>query len=185
MRIEDRADGSCAESGAMEMLERKPMSRPKTKTQAQLDRTTNQRLLKTYGITLKDYKKLCKVHDENCWICGRPPGTKRLAVEHDHSWKKVKIQTAKGLKYNTSAHPWTAWGEYNNGAYCGTGKTRSDALRKVREEMRRDSVRGVACSWCNRGLRYYHDRPDLLESAAAYLRNFQAGQTHRILGEAA
>jgi len=151
------------------------MSRPKT--QAQLDKATDQRLKKTYGITLKDYKKLCRVHDENCWICGKPPGTMRLSVEHDHSWKKVKISAEK----SGGDGDWVASSVYNGFPYISSDKRRTNAVRAVREEMRRDSVRGVACSWCNRGLRYYHDRPDLLEQAAAYLRNFTAGQTRTIL----
>ena len=149
------------------------MSRPKT--QAQLDKATDQRLKKTYGITLKDYKKLCRVHDENCWICGKPPGTKRLSVEHDHSYKKVKIESTKSTK------GWEARAEYNGALYISMGRSKSEAIRGVREELRRDSIRGVACPWCNRGLRYYHDRPDLLEQAAAYLRNFTAGQTKLVL----
>jgi hypothetical protein len=34
-------------------------------------------------------------------------------------------------------------------------------------------VRGILCSWCNRGLRYYHDKPELLRSASEYLKKHQ------------
>lgn len=30
-------------------------------------------------------------------------------------------------------------------------------------------VRGLLCTWCNRGIAYFHDKPELLHSAIAYL----------------
>jgi hypothetical protein len=149
------------------------MSKPKT--QAQLDRATDQRLRKTYGITLSEYKKLCAVHKGCCWICHKPPGTKRLAVEHDHSWKKVKIESRK------CRDGWELTAQYNGNSYVTEAKKRSDALRLLREDLKRASVRGVCCPWCNRGLRYYHDSMDLLINAARYLDNFRLGCVIEIL----
>lgn len=41
-------------------------------------------ILETYGISGETYAKLLAVQGGTC-ICGRPPGDRRLAVDHDHS----------------------------------------------------------------------------------------------------
>lgn len=30
------------------------------------------------------YERLCEVRGEVCWICGAPPKTRRLSIDHDH-----------------------------------------------------------------------------------------------------
>lgn len=46
------------------------------------------RLWDKYGITEAQYAKMLKMSDGGCWICGRKPKTRRLAVEHDHGPSK-------------------------------------------------------------------------------------------------
>lgn len=149
----------------------------KPKTQAQLDKATDQRLRKTYGITLAEYKKLCAVHNGNCWICGKPPGTKRLSVEHDHSWKKIKLSFEKGV----AGYAWQASAVYNDLWFEGFGKTKAEARKQAQDRLKKASVRGVCCPWCNRGLRYYHDDPELLRNAARYIQEFKEGMMCNIL----
>ena len=47
-------------------------------------------LLSRYGITEDDYVKLLNYAGGVCWICRRPPKTKRLAVDHDHKTGHVR-----------------------------------------------------------------------------------------------
>ena len=42
------------------------------------------RLRKKYGITVADYEALLVAQGGVCAICHRPPGTRRLAVDHRH-----------------------------------------------------------------------------------------------------
>ena len=153
------------------------MSKPKT--QAQLDRVADLRLQKTYGITLEEYNRLLEDGDGRCWICGVEPLARRLHVDHDHGWKKIKIESKK---YDGCGE-WHSKSVYNGKEHYGRGTTKSLSLKDVKIELRRASVRGLCCSWCNRGLRFYHDDPALLKNAAGYLINFADGQTTRILEE--
>ena len=41
-----------------------------------------------YGITLAQYDRMLLLQGGVCAICGRPPKTKRLAVDHDHGPSK-------------------------------------------------------------------------------------------------
>jgi Recombination endonuclease VII len=47
-------------------------------------------LLKKYGITQRQYDLMFALQDGKCVGCGRPPKTRRLAVEHDHKTKRVR-----------------------------------------------------------------------------------------------
>lgn len=49
-----------------------------------------QRYLRNYGLTKKAYEDLLKSQGGGCSICGTPPSTKRLAVDHDHKTGKVR-----------------------------------------------------------------------------------------------
>jgi hypothetical protein len=57
-------------------------------------------------------------------------------------------------------------------AVTATGLTKSEAVQKVRQRLKRLSVRGVLCMKCNRGLELYRDDPALLLNAAEYLKQF-------------
>jgi DNA-directed RNA polymerase subunit RPC12/RpoP len=47
-------------------------------------------LRKHYGITLEDYGRMLQAQGGVCAICGRPPKTKSLNVDHDHRTKQVR-----------------------------------------------------------------------------------------------
>ena len=46
--------------------------------------------LKRYGLTPQDYMKRLKAQGGVCAICGNPPKTQRLSVDHDHKSKRVR-----------------------------------------------------------------------------------------------
>ena len=105
-------------------------------------------------------------------ICGKPPVTRGLSVEHDHSYSKVKIHTHKPLKRGET---WKAEADYNGQHLEYRTLKRADAVRLIRAALKKASVRGVACWFCNKGLHFYGDRPELLRAAADYLETFQKG----------
>jgi hypothetical protein len=142
----------------------------KSKTQEQLDRETDRRLRKKYGITLAEYKVLFREGKGGCHICHKPPGTRRLHVDHDHGWKKVKIESTN--------YPdcWQAVAVYNGTEFYATEKTKSAALKEVRSRLKRASVRGLLCYTHNAGLQKFQDDPKTLRSAADYLEKHQGAK---------
>lgn len=62
----------------------KKLKMPKTKRQQK-----NDRLYKTYGITIERWEEMSK---HGCWICGRTEG--RLNVDHRHvaGYKKLSLE---------------------------------------------------------------------------------------------
>lgn len=144
----------------------------KPRKKEDLNKIKDQRLRNAYGISLQDYSDLLKRNDGLCWICGKPPVTRGLSVEHDHSYTKVKVTTHKPIARGDT---WMAEAEYNGQYFCYHALKRAEAVRFVRNDLKRASIRGVACWFCNRGLHFYGDRPELLRAAADYLEQFQKG----------
>jgi hypothetical protein len=149
----------------------------KPKTQAQLDRATDLRLQKSYGITLEEYNRLLEDGGGKCWICSTEPGTRRLHVDHDHAYKKSRIISER------SGDGWTLWTIYNGQTFDGFGKKKSEAKQSLLRKMKRASVRGLLCASCNRGLRFYRDCPEIFRKAALYLDEFSEGSITRSLEE--
>jgi len=141
----------------------------KTKSKVQKDRDTDRRLLRAYNITLQEYDEMAKRNNGCCWVSGKPAGTRRLHVDHDHSWKKVKIETTK-LKEG-----WEAVATYNESEFVGFNTKKSLAVRKVKRDLLRASVRGLLSYQINSGLQKFGDDPRLLRAAADYLENFKKG----------
>lgn len=135
-------------------------------TQKQKDNTTSKRLFRTYGITLVEYNQMLADQGHCCKICQREPTNRRLHTDHCHSIAKTKITA-----YRIAPKEWVA-----NIEELGLerfGKTRSEAIRNVKQALKKKSVRGLLCWPCNRGLQSWRDDPDLMESAALYIRNYQ------------
>jgi hypothetical protein len=149
------------------------MTKRKPRTQSQLDEATDRRLKKTYGVGLDWYNHQLKAQGGGCWICGVKPGTRRLHVDHDHSWKKIKINTFREEAPYLGS--WAASAVYGTTEYTGYGEKKSLAVKMVKDKLKKASVRGLLCYSHNAGLQKYQDRPDLLRNAAAYLERHQKG----------
>jgi hypothetical protein len=145
----------------------------KPKTQAQLDRAADQRLKKTYGVGLDWYNKTL-AEQGGCAVCEDLGKTRRLHVDHDHGYTKVKIHSFKEEAPYLGS--WAASGLYNSTEYTGYGKTKSLAIRMVKDKLKVASIRGLLCHRCNRALILLRDSPDLLGSAIAYLDKHQGVQ---------
>ena len=135
------------------------------------DKARDRYYQRRFGISLRDYEEMFEDQKGCCGICKRPQATfkNRLAVDHDHGFKKIEIKTTK--------HPvdkmWTAWVEKPANYACMSVQIKkADAVRSVKAMLKTKSVRGLLCPWCNRGLRYYADDPKRLQGAADYLRRF-------------
>lgn len=105
-----------------------------------------------------------------CKICGKPPTGRRLHVDHDHKEVKVKISTRKqdGFWYADAKKP------YGTLIFATFGfKKMALARTSIRQSIKKRSVRGLLCWPCNRALVKFRDNPDLMESAAKYIRDYQ------------
>lgn len=140
------------------------MSKPKTQTQ--LDRATDLRLQKQYGRGLDWYTSQFEKQNFGCAVCTDGPGTRRLHVDHDHRYKYVKIESRKCIG------EWETTSTYSGNQYVNVGHTKSEAIQKMKLELKRDSCRGLLCHRCNRAMILFRDNPELLEKAIIYLKKF-------------
>jgi hypothetical protein len=67
------------------------------------------KLRNTFGLTIKQYDEKFKIQKGLCAICGRPPGKKRLAVDHNHTTGKIRNLLCTGCNFVTG------WIENNPG----------------------------------------------------------------------
>lgn len=143
----------------------------KPKTQAQLDQATDMRLQKQYGKSLEWYEE--KFEEQGgCAVCGDQPGTRRLNVDHDHTYTKVKIATEKDLATGL----WMIEADYRNQHFGTMNKNRNLGIQEMKLTLKSASVRGLLCHRCNRAMILFRDRVDLLDKAIGYLVDFQLPQ---------
>ena len=66
---------------------------------AQADRRRASEYRRLYGISVEDYARLFKRQGGICGICGKAPGNRRLAVDHDHRTGKIRgLLCSTGLR---------------------------------------------------------------------------------------
>lgn len=137
-------------------------------------------LRKTYGIELGDYLRRLKAQGGGCAICGkRPARGKNLHVDHDHKARYIKIATMK------QGRVWLARASYRGLSYEEIGDTKNLAIQVLRYYLKAASVRGLLCSRCNRGLRWYYDLPASFRAAAIYLEVFNGAGVSQVRNRAA
>jgi hypothetical protein len=129
------------------------------------DREVGQRLYKTYGITLLQYEEMFRDQGGGCKICGRPPATRRLHVDHDHKIRYLKVDSHK-----IGPGAWVA----SCGTIFATGRSKSEVVRKVRNDLKPLSIRGLVCFRCNAGLEKFSDNPKNLAAASEYIARYEA-----------
>jgi hypothetical protein len=151
-------------------------SKSKPKTQAQLDRAADLRLLKSYGRGLDWYNEQFERQFGGCAVCGDGPKTRRLHVDHDHSWVKVKIYSEK-TRTRAAYQAWSAWADYNGNVCSDWADTKSSAIKSVKQMLRVSSVRALLCHRCNRAMILFKDKANILRLAADYLERHQKGLT--------
>lgn len=141
------------------------------------EKKLNSYYLNKFGWTWVEVEALFKRQNNCCYICHRPPGDRRMAVDHDHAYDRVKIRARKMTD-----------GRWAVGAdepqlnvlieFYGHDKK---ALRKmVRLSLRARSVRGRLCMRCNKGIQMFEDSKapltpaERFDRAAKYFRNFRS-----------
>lgn len=131
------------------------------------DKEANARLIKKYGINLDDYEDMLRDQGGGCAICGREPTTKRLHVDHDHAFDRVKLVSVKtdGRWVTTTPLGFVPRTRVS-------GDTKAVTVKAVRGRLKRLSVRGLLDWKCNTALQKFQDNPDKMEAAAQYLRKF-------------
>jgi len=135
--------------------------------------------LKKFGWTLAEVNAMFEAQGNVCAACYRPPGERRMSVDHDHAFDRVKPKVAKRPDKSWEAFAMDPKGYLQ---HSGDRRTRSEAIKNFRIRMRRESVRQGLCLRCNKGLQMFEDLggttqmlPALrLENLAASLRKFAA-----------
>jgi hypothetical protein len=121
-----------------------------------------------YGITLAEYEKLLALGDGGCWICSWKPQEhhNRLAVDHDHKIEKTPVKAFRVL---------TGWRAYASEIFKTPElhANRADAVKEVKRQLLRRSVRGLVCWNCNSLLKKAKDCWETLNHAARYIARFE------------
>lgn len=140
----------------------------KPKTQVQIDKATDARLLKKYGVGVAYYNSQIEKQGGGCKICRSTPKTRRLHIDHDHGWVKVPVRAEKTVM------GWGAEAFYRGQWIRGVAfQSKRDAVRFVKDLLKVASIRGLLCFGCNPGLRCFGDSPERLRAAAKYLEDHQ------------
>lgn len=130
----------------------------------------DRRLQQKYGRSEEEVDSILAAQQGVCAICGCPPKTRSLHLDHDHKIAKLKISSKK------TGEGWMAWPTdppYERLMFVEIAPTKGEARDKVRKKLLRLSSRGMCCYLCNRGLRMYKDSPEILRSASDYLYTYE------------
>jgi Recombination endonuclease VII len=132
------------------------------------DVAVDRRLKKVYGISLSEYEMLLEEQEGVCAVCGAPPKTRRLHVDHDHKVAAMKLENVHKLPITGK---WT--GEIPHFGVNFVCETKKQLYKEARHFLQRKSIRGLLCHRCNRGLQAFQDSHIRLSRASAYVAAFR------------
>lgn len=141
------------------------------------EQARNRRLVAKYGLTAVEYDAMLDQQGGGCAICGSTAKTRRLHVDHDHKWTQVKLVYSRESDGEWKVRGavrrlWQVHARYNGQLFWARYGTRREAVKDVRQRLKRASVRGILCFGCNGGLRKFRDNPLFMERAAKYITRF-------------
>lgn len=122
------------------------------------------RLWDKYRWTLEMYDELFRLQNGVCYICGAPPKTVSLAVDHEH----FKVKTERIPDGN-----WYAFTELNGQIIDAIQRTKKDAIFVCKSRALPLSVRGLLCTGhfgCNKRIGRV-DKVEFLLKVIEYLQN--------------
>lgn len=129
---------------------------------------------KEFGWALAEVDALFESQGNVCKICGRPPGVRRLNLDHDHAFDRMKLFIERLRDWN-----WAAFLNPTDASCISIGTTRKEARQNAKRELRRRSVRGGLCLRCNKGIQMFEDSKaplspeERFDNAAKYFRDFK------------
>lgn len=122
-------------------------------------------LRKKFDLQEAEFNLAFEEQNRVCKICGKPPTTTNLHVDHDHAVEKTKIYSIKLNGF---------WEAFTKNPYLYfQARTKSEALSKVRKSLKRLSIRGILCWKCNTALKKFNDNATLMENSAKYIRGYK------------
>jgi Recombination endonuclease VII len=139
---------------------------------------------KKFGWTLAEVDALFASQGNVCAACKRPPGERRLSLDHDHAFDRLKIDIVREIDdqyWVVSCIPYVE----PYGGYA----TKKEAREFMRRKLRRLSVRAGLCLRCNKGLQMFEDSKaplppsERLIRLARILENFKVCPPIRSLSE--
>ncbi len=130
--------------------------------------TRDNYLRRKFGVTESAYNHQLKEQGGGCRFCGRVATNVSLHVDHDHKVEAMKIVSQK------REDGWLAWPKETSGVFGFSceGKTKAEARLKVKQHLKRLSVRFILCWACNAGIRKFLDNPKALQNAGFYLNQY-------------
>lgn len=133
----------------------------------------NKYYLRKFGWTFAEVQALEEKQHGICAICHRPPGERRLSLDHDHAFDRINLVIERLPDWN-----WAAFLNETDASCIAIGTTRKEARVNGRRALRRLSVRGLLCLRCNKGIQMFEDSKaplfpaDRFANAEKYFRDF-------------
>ncbi len=128
--------------------------------------TDGKRLQRVDGLSLDEDSRILTAQGGVCAICQNPPRTRKLAVDHDHSLRYYASMVFKG-----DDGMW--YSQYSIDPSVGYSKKRSEVVKYLKKYLKRQSIRGLLCPSCNRGLKFFRDFPRNLSRASDYIERYK------------
>lgn len=148
------------------------MAAGKTKTAEQKERERNKRLQDNYRWSLERRNRLSDFQGRKCAICGRLENPEH-PLNTDHFHFKIVTQRLSKSFWPLGGLKWEARTTINDFQIHRMGRTKKEAIERLKDTALPRSVRGLLCPGrrgCNRRLGWVDDSK-WLEAANRYLKN--------------